>query len=63
MRPPDTASAGANSAGRRDLSPRHGLLRILHERLRCEAYSVPAEDVAASIIARAVERRPPERPE
>jgi len=60
MRPRETTDTGADT-GRRDPSPRHGLLEALHERLRREAYAVPSEDVAASIIDRALERRACER--
>jgi hypothetical protein len=51
-----TERTGGGDQARRDTPWRRGLLLTLRERLEKETYSVPSDEVAASIIDRTVTR-------
>jgi hypothetical protein len=51
-----TERTGGAEQARRDTPWRRGLLLTLRERLEKEAYAVPSDEVAASIIDRAMTR-------
>jgi len=57
MRPRQTEPAARPPAKEHEGVRRGGLVLALHDCLLRDAYTVPSEAVAASIIARALERR------